>query len=347
MESAAARRNRWEAFSRLYQTHFARYSMISSDPLIFHVQANLDMVDQFLPSYQVLFAELRGRRAYCLFRNSSALSRRLFEWILQLETRCMEQFPDITWIHLCNKPGQAEQFQLRGRRAILCNSNCFVDESVFRPLPSTAKRFDAVYNARLDKLKRHFLAEDIASLALISGSMDGELEYIHETRRRLSHAYSFNHSKSGEYRMLPREEVNACLNACRVGLCLSENEGPMFASAEYLLSGLPIVTTPSPGGRDVFFEDRFVLTVAPDPQAISQAVREVIGWKVPPEIPRSAMLEKIRSHREAFISLVQEIYDENGIQRRFIDEWPRVFPGQTLTIQSHTETLAKLGWTPA
>ena len=40
------------------------------------------------------------------------------------------------------------------------------------------------------------------------------------------------------------------LNRARVGLCLSAREGAMFASMEYLLSGLPIVTTPSMGGRD-------------------------------------------------------------------------------------------------
>ena len=41
----------------------------------------------------------------------------------------------------------------------------------------------------------------------------------------------------------------------QVGLCLSKSEGAMFASIEYLLCGLPIVSTKSVGGRDIFFTD--------------------------------------------------------------------------------------------
>ena len=56
------------------------------------------------------------------------------------------------------------------------------------------------------------------------------------------------------YRNLDAAELCHWLNRSRTGLCLSEREGAMFASIEYLLCGLPIVTTPSIGGRHVFFE---------------------------------------------------------------------------------------------
>lgn len=338
------RRGVLEGFARLHRTHFARYSIISVDPPIFHVQPSLDMlVDDLLPSYHVLFSALRGRKAYCLLRHSCALTPAVFDWIHQLERRTRQQFPDIELIHLCNRPGQAELFHARGGRAIFCNVNCFVDESVFRPLPSVEKRFDAVYNARLDKVKRHFLAREIASLALIYNPTDVGLEYIRETQRQFSYARFFNHSDSGEYRILRPEEINESLNACRVGLCLSEHEGPMSASVEYLLSGLPIVTTPSLGGRDVFFEESFVVTVAPEPGAIKESVRELIGRKVRPGIPREATLAKFSAHRQAFVALVQEIYDQHDIKRRFADEWPRVFFHRMLANQSHFDTITKLG----
>lgn len=338
----SVRRGVLEGFARLHRTHFARYSIISVDPPIFHVQPILDMVDEFLPSYQMLFSALRGRKAYCLFRHSWALTSRVFDWILELESRTRQQFPDVELIHLCNEPGQAELFRARGGRAILCNHNCFVNESIFRPLPSVTKRFDAVYNARLDKQKRHFLAREIASLALIYNPTKEGPEYIRETRREFSRAHFFNHSDSGEYRLLSLREINDCLNACRVGLCLSEEEGPMFASAEYLLSGLPIVTTPSWGGRDLFFEESFVLTVPPEPRAIVEAVRELIGRGVRPDIPRDAVLAKLRVHREAFVTLVQEIYDQHEIKKRFADEWPRLFPHQILAERGHLDTITKL-----
>lgn len=60
----------------------------------------------------------------------------------------------------------------------------------------------------------------------------------------LAHAHWFNHEGSA-CEWLDSEELNRCLNQCRLGLCLSAVEGPMYASIEYLLAGLPVVSTES------------------------------------------------------------------------------------------------------
>ena len=62
-----------------------------------------------------------------------------------------------------------------------------------------------------------------------------------------------NYSKaSGTLRDLNTEEVRRILVQSRCGLALSAQEGAMYASGEYLLAGLPVVTTRSRGGRDAF-----------------------------------------------------------------------------------------------
>ena len=71
---------------------------------------------------------------------------------------------------------------------------------------------------------------------------------------------------------LPLSEVNRHLNRAGVGLCLSEREGAMFASTEYLLSGLPVVSTPSTGGRHVYYDEEYCWTVPPDPRSVAEAV---------------------------------------------------------------------------
>lgn len=116
----------------------------------------------------------------------------------------------------------------------------------------------------------------------------------------------------------------------------------MYASAQYLLSGLPIVTTPSHGGRDVFFEDRFVLTVPPHPAAVRQGVEELVRRKLQPEDIHETTLAKLRAHRQTFIALVQDIYRRNGVQRRFADEWNRVFRDKMTEQRSHLDTIAQL-----
>ena len=51
----------------------------------------------------------------------------------------------------------------------------------------------------------------------------------------------------------------------------------MLASIEYLLAGLPVVSTPSLGGRDHYFDDEYCLIAPPD-----HSVGRVC-FKCPPE----------------------------------------------------------------
>ncbi len=80
---------------------------------------------------------------------------------------------------------------------------------------------------------------------------DDSQDYFDQVRAALPHA-TFTHDPPTLY--LNSWEVARKLNACRVGMCLSETEGAMFAAVEYLLCGLPVVSTPSQGGRDVWFD---------------------------------------------------------------------------------------------
>ncbi len=95
----------------------------------------------------------------------------------------------------------------------------------------------------------------------------------------------------------------------------------MSASMEYLLCGLPVVSTPSIGGRDIFFESDFSRIVAPDEEAISSAVSELIGARISPVQVRQRVLSQLEVHRRRFISLVQSVYDQAGCRRSFSDEW--------------------------
>ena len=72
------------------------------------------------------------------------------------------------------------------------------------------------------------------------------------------------------------------LSRARVGLCLSEEEGAMFASIEYLLCGLPVVSTPNMGGRDFFFDEKFSQTVDPSEEAVRVGVEKMISLRLDP-----------------------------------------------------------------
>ena len=49
-------------------------------------------------------------------------------------------------------------------------------------------------------------------------------------------------------------------------------EGSNHFSMEYMLAGLPIVSTPSTGGREVFFDHEFCTICEPHPNSVRDAV---------------------------------------------------------------------------
>ncbi|MBK8992643.1 MAG: hypothetical protein IPM40_13585 [Gammaproteobacteria bacterium] len=69
---------------------------------------------------------------------------------------------------LANNKLQQEAFVARNIKSILFNQNAIVDERLFEVSPNVPKRFDAVYNARINPVKRHELAAKVENLALIT-----------------------------------------------------------------------------------------------------------------------------------------------------------------------------------
>ncbi len=99
----------------------------------------------------------------------------------------------------------------------------------------------------------------------------------------------------------------------------------MYASTQYLLCGLPVVSTRSEGGRDVFFDPAYVRIVDDDPEAVRAAVHELIALRISPEEIRDRTLARIREHRERLFELIEGCYAESGVSRDVRAEWDRVF----------------------
>jgi len=219
---------------------------------------------------------------------------------------------------LCNEAGACDRLRAAGVEARLIYQNAFIDERLFRPLRGQPQRFDAVYNAQFALWKRHHLASGIERLALIGYDPPDEpstvADYVASLRRCMPRATFINDRTRGTATWLWPDQVNDVLNQSLVGLCLSTVEGGVYASVEYLLSGLPVVSTPSQGGREVFFDPEFCLLVPPEPGAVRDGVATLIERGVP----------RVESVRRELFTLVQSIYDDAGVRRRFADEWPSV-----------------------
>jgi glycosyltransferase involved in cell wall biosynthesis len=219
-------------------------------------------------------------------------------------------------------------------------------------MPEIEPIYDAVYNARLSPWKRHELAREIDKLALIYFYHGGDLSpaQFHAEHARLAavmpNARFVNELTPDGCRLILGEQINRILAQSRVGLCLSEAEGAMRASIEYLFAGLSVVSTPSLGGRDYFFDDEFCTICEPDPRSVREAVRALVARNVPRDYVRARTLARVDLQRRRYIDLVQELIDQAGGNMRFEERFWQLTRGETImrwgSMRKFSETVSRL-----
>jgi hypothetical protein len=305
--------------------------VVNRDPLVLYTPIG---GPRPLCSVAVLGRRLASRRAAFLLMPS---------WTLEGRPAVIDQLgKDLAWygarfpqheiIFLCNTEEERRLITGVGGTAIFSNHNLMVSEDVFRPLPDVRVEFDAVYNGRISHTKRHYLAFDIERLVHIAVSI-GELPpagaraFIRRLQAQSPLHRIANPIAGGMTGRLSPQEVNRVYNQAAVGLCLSASEGAMCASMEYLMAGLPVVSTPSLGGRDVYFDPDYCLMAEPDPAAIRRAVETLRDRAIPREEIRNRTLAKVRAQRLELIDFLSQLYRRMGSKEPPLSHWP--FPGTT------------------
>ena len=229
---------------------------------------------------------------------------------------------------VCNTPEETRSLEQLGLPAMFLNKNVMVSERIFRPIQGAHVEFDAVYTARFVPVKRHELAAAVPRVAYLTYVQRGDpwTEYF-RTLHAAALARNPNHMLLNEVvdglpTRMSHQQVNAALSRAAVGLVLSEVEGSNYASVEYLLAGLPVVSTPSKGGRDVFFDPEYCIVCEPTPAAVRDAVAALRARNVPRELVRARTLAKIEAERKRFLAMVDDLIEELGGKRRNSDAWP-------------------------
>ncbi|MGE0846589.1 MAG: glycosyltransferase [Flavobacteriaceae bacterium] len=259
------------------------------------------------------------------------------------------QFPSHRLVFICNTAGERDRLLAGGLDARLLNKNFTVSDAIFRPLPEASAEFDAVFNARFDPRKRHELAGDIPRVAYISfatgltGTLDDQRALLADTLARHPGHALINPLEDGLPVPLSPEEVNAGLNRAAVGLCLSREEGANYASMEYMLAGLPVVSTPSVGGREVYFDHEICTICDPTPEAVAEAVAVMKARNLPRDHVRARALAMIEPERRKFLNLIDDLSERLGGKRRYGDGvWPFSDTSNLVTLKAYGEHLDDL-----
>jgi glycosyltransferase involved in cell wall biosynthesis len=204
-----------------------------------------------------------------------------------------------------NSEKEKDNFRSSGFSGEVINQNAWLKEGNFSlPESNTPKKFDATYIGRRSEFKRHMLAQEIPRLAIIAGDNHGNSISPIPT-----HAWTNTHKFS-------REEVVGVLHSSRVGIILSEKEGACFSSSEYLLCGLPVVSTKCLGGRDVWYDEYNSIVVDPDPHKIARAVSDLIDASPDPKKIRQMHIDKAEVFRKRFEKELQRVFDTHGFKHQ-------------------------------
>jgi len=286
--------------------------LISRDPVIIH-SATYSFADVVVPT--MAWYRKTGRRVHYFFNSNVSIEFQptLGEKLLAEMAGLREHYPDASMTFLVNDVRELLLARKLGFPAELISNNAFVDERVFVIEPDAVKRFDAVFNARFHPYKRHELATAVESLVLLAAEPTAE-------------------QLAGLSALLPRAHLNdkhvdparvvAVVNSARCGLALSGAEGANYATIEYLLCGVPVVTTRCIGGRNWWLSDDVAIYADDTPQDVAEAVARMIKRSPAPEAVREHALLRLQRERLAFFALVDRVFTENGQpQRRYEAEF--------------------------
>lgn len=205
-----------------------------------------------------------------------------------------------------NDSNDKRNFEKHGFNGEIINQNCWLDWNFTFHKP-TNKIYDAIYVGRLISLKRHYLANKVENLALVSGNLYGE-----QIKVIPNHVY-LNESQLTEHQVFEK------INQSKCGLILSSEEGACFSSSEYLLCGVPVVSTKSLGGRDLWYDSYNSKIVEDNVDAVKAGVQYFIDNTVDGNLIRQKHIETSVEHRERFILKLNELFLKFNVKQNARD----------------------------
>ena len=202
---------------------------------------------------------------------------------------------------LYNSPEEESNGLKFGLKGSVINHNAWIDEQALKPILLT-KKYKALYIARPTDFKRHYLAQKVKGLALAAGGFN---------HRNLQVDLPPSINEAGKH--LTKKEICEIINESNCGLCLSREEGACYSSSEYLLCGVPVVSTRSRGGRDVWYTEENSIICTDSEEGVKEAVEEAqkITWNA--ELSRARHIEQAQGYRIKFINKIQEVLQQADI----------------------------------
>lgn len=200
---------------------------------------------------------------------------------------------------LFNSEEEKNNLTNRGFIGDIINQNCWIDEKKYNINQNVTKKYDAILVARQAAFKRHYLACKVQNLAMISNGYN-DLNDIQ---------YEMPKAKYKSNQELTHHEVCEKINESYCGLALSAEEGACYSSSEYLLSGVPVVSTKSKGGRDLWYDNyNSIICESDTAEDVLDAVNYFKNNQRDPHRIRDAHIDKAKKQKQKFIDQLSIVF---------------------------------------
>jgi hypothetical protein len=190
---------------------------------------------------------------------------------------------------------------------LFCNHNAFINENKFYIInKNSLRQYDMVIDSAFHEYKNVKMSRGIKNILHIGYLKKDEIneKYIPD----FGVLPNFNNKN---YKRLNKNEINDYYNQSLVGGIFSECEGACFASSQYLLAGLPVISINSVGGRDIWYnKDNSIICENLTEDSICEAL-EIAKQKLQTgefnrEKIRNIHLKQMDEHRNTIINYIQD-----------------------------------------
>jgi len=208
-------------------------------------------------------------------------------------------------IIFCNELEECSYFNELGIPNIHINQNCWLDYNLFNIINSS-KKYDIVYNGCNAYYKNHFLLENIKKYKKV---------FLYYKTYENINLKKFNPSKM--YCNVNSKKVVNIINRSKVGVILSELEGACYASSEYLLCGLPVISVKNNGGRNFWYDANNSLTIEKDKNQLIGAIDNILAnySLYSPQKIRYNHILKTLEVRKKFYDFIKVLFLQNKINK--------------------------------
>lgn len=262
--------------------------VLSSEPLV------MATYDSFVPALlDILPATLLKRSFFLVF---SSWTKEPWSKAVATSWR-LNRIPRKRAVFMCSTFRETSRMNIVGFKSAFCHHNLFCNEDDYMTSSGEERRFDAVYTAVAHGYKRHHLSAKVRSLYLLISNLD-RLSFL---------AQSYDVIPPHNDRILTAREISAVYGDCKTGLALSAVEGGMRAATEYLLCGLPIVSTPSLGGRDAYYDRNNHIICGESPDAVADSVALAVSRDWDRALIRANAIKRSQEFRQTLSDTVRSI----------------------------------------